>query len=153
MQQPAKCNNLLTLELDKLFWKYLKAIVKDDVCLNNLVNIANTCINLGYWLPYFKMLSSIIIPKSNKDSPKMFCPIFLLNTIGKLIEKVIGKRLQFQVISKNFIHQCQLGSLKQWSTTDVEIVLTHFIRAVWVKNLLTSTLTFDITQFFPSLNY
>jgi len=112
----AKCNNLLTLELDKLFWKYLKAIVKDDVCLNNLVNIANTCINLGYWLPHFKMLSSIIISKSNKasyDSPKMICPIVLLNTIGKLIEKVIGERLQFQVISKNFIHQCQLGSLKQ----------------------------------------
>jgi len=33
------------------------------------------------------------------------------------------------------------------------IALTHFIHLGWVKNLSTSTLTFDITQFFPSLNY
>jgi len=43
-----KCNNLSTLELDKLSWKHLKAIVKDDICLNNLVNIANMYINLGH---------------------------------------------------------------------------------------------------------
>jgi len=73
--------------------------------------------------------------------------------LGKLIEKVIGERLQFQVISNNFIHQSQLGGLKFKSTTDAGIALTHFIRAGWVKNLLTSTLAFDITQFFPSLNH
>ena len=33
------------------------------------------------------------------------------------------------------------------------VVLTHFIHTGWVKNLLTSTLVFDIVQFFPSLNY
>ena len=29
-------------------WKYLKAIVKDNKYLENIVNIANTCINLGH---------------------------------------------------------------------------------------------------------
>ena len=111
----AKYNNLSTRGPDKLSWKHLKAVVKDDMCLNNLVNIANMCINLGHWLSHFKMSSSIIIPKPNKasyDSPKIFCPIVLLNMIGKLIEEVISKRLQFQVILKNFIHLCQLGGLK-----------------------------------------
>ena len=59
---------------------------------------------------------SIIIPKPNKksyDSPKDFQPIMLLNTTGKLIEKVIGERLQFQSISNKFIYQCQLEDLKQ----------------------------------------
>jgi len=73
--------------------------------------------------------------------------------LGKLIEKVIGERLQFQVISNNFIHQSQLGGLKFKSTTDTGIALMHFIRTGWVKNLSTSTLAFDITQFFPSLNH
>jgi len=48
----------------------------------------------------------VIIPKPNKplyDSPKSFCPIVLLNTIGKLIEKVIGERLQFLVVRNDFI--------------------------------------------------
>ena len=112
----AKCNNSLTPELDKLSWKHLKAIVKDNICLNNFVNIANICINIEHWLLYFKMLSSIIILKSNKasyNSSKMFQLIVLLNMLSKLIEKVIGERLQFQVIQKNFIYPCQLDSLKQ----------------------------------------
>ena len=91
-----KCNNSSTSEPDKLSWKYLKAIVKDDIYLNNFVNIANMYINLEYWLLYFKMSLSIIIFKPNKasyDSPKMFQPIVLLNILGKLIEKVISKRL------------------------------------------------------------
>ena len=59
---------------------------------------------------------SIIIPKPNKmsyDTPKMFRPIVLLNTLGKLIEKVIRERLQFQALLKNIIYSCQLDRLKQ----------------------------------------
>jgi len=36
---------------------------------------------------------------------------------------------------------------------DVGVVLTHIIQTGWVKNLSTSTFTFDIVQFFPSLNH
>jgi len=43
-----KYNDLSIPNLNKVFWKYLKVIVKDNTCLKNLVNIANTCINLGY---------------------------------------------------------------------------------------------------------
>jgi len=101
-------------------------------------------------------MSTSIIPKPNKASyntPKMFRLIFLLNTLGKLIEKVIGKRLQFQALSKNIIHSCQLNGLKQQSTTNVSIDLTYLICADWVKNCSTSTLAFNIVQFFPSLNH
>jgi len=66
-------------------------------------------------------------------------------TTGKLIKKVIGKRIQFQSISKNFIHACQLGELKQHSTTDTEVVLTYLIHIRWVTNIFTSTLVFNIT--------
>jgi len=77
----------------------------------------------------------------------------LLNMLGKLIEKVIGARLQFQVMANNFIHSSQLGGLKFKSTTDAGVALTHIICLGWVKNLSTSTLAFDIAQFFPSLNH
>jgi len=58
------------------------------------------------------MSTSIIIPKPNKaayNSSKNFYSIVLLNILGKLIEKVIGKRLQTQSIDSNFIHSNQLG--------------------------------------------
>ena len=58
---------------------------------------------------------------------KSFRPIVLLNTLGKLIEKFIGNRLQFYVISNNFIYQSQLRELKFKSITDAGIALTHII--------------------------
>jgi len=74
---------------------------------------------------------TVIIPKPNKKSygsPKSFRPIVLLNTIGKLIKKVIRERLQFITAANNFIHTSQLGKLKFKSMTDMSIALTHIIR-------------------------
>jgi len=87
------------------------------------------------------------------DQPKVFRPIVLLNTLGKLIERVIAERLQFTVASNNFIHPSQLGGLKFKSTMDAGVALTHIVQSGWVKGKMTSTLTFDISQFFPSLNH
>ena len=98
--------------------------------MKNIINIADICFKLGYWSSHFKTSTFIIIPKPNKelyDFSKAFRPIVFLNTIGKLIEKIIGERLQFQLISNNFIHPSQLGGLKQQSTSDAGVTLTHFI--------------------------
>jgi len=134
----------------------LKRIVKDTTCFKKLISITNVCIELGHWPTHFKVLTSIIISKPNKelyDSPKAFQPIILLNTTSKLIKKITGEMLQFQSIFNNFIHLYQLGGLKQCSTTSIGVVLTYFICICWVKNLTTSTLAFNIAQFFLSLNH
>ena len=126
----AKYNNLSTPSLDKLLWSYLKHIFKNKVCLNNIIRIANACLDLGHWPSHFKISTTIVILKPNKssyDTHKSFRPIILLNTLGKLIEKFIGDKLQFHTISNNFIHQSQLGELKFKSTTDVDILLMHII--------------------------
>jgi len=152
----SKCNNSSAPGPDKLSWHHLKFIVNQDECLINIINIANACFNLGHWPNYFKYSSTIIIPKPNKtsyDQAKSFRPIILLNTVGKLIEKVIAERLQFTVINNNFIHLSQLGGLKFKSTMDAGVALTYIIRSGWAKGKTTSTLAFDISQFFPSLNH
>jgi len=41
-------NNSSIPSLDKLLWNHLRTILKQDECLNNIVNIANACINLEY---------------------------------------------------------------------------------------------------------
>jgi len=141
---------------DKLSWSHLKIILKDNECLGIIIRIANACIELGYWPSHFKRSMTVVIPKPNKksyDSPKSFRPIVLLNTVGKLIKKVIRERLQFTMAANDFIHPSQLGGLKFKSMTDADIALTHIIQTGWVKNLSTSTLTFDIAQFFPLLNH
>ena len=149
-------NNSSSLGLDKLSWSHLKLILQNNECLINIIRIANLCIDLGYWLSHFKKSTTVVIPKPNKtfyDNPKLFRPIILLNTVSKLIKKVIGNRLQFHIVSNSFIYPSQLGGLKFKSITDAGVVLTHIICSGWVKNLSTSILAFDIAQFFPSLNY
>ena len=40
-----KCNNSSTLGLDKLSWRHLKKIVKNEECIDKLIDIANACIS------------------------------------------------------------------------------------------------------------
>ena len=57
----------------------------------------------------------------------MFYSIVLLNTLEKLIKKVIGKCLQFHLISNNFVYPNQPRGLKQCPTMDTDIFLTYLI--------------------------
>ena len=155
-QAISKCNNSFVPGPNKLSWRHLKFIVNQDECLANIINIANACFNPGHWPNYFKYSFTIIIPKPNKmsyDQAKLFCPIILLNTLGKLIEKVIAERLQFTVVNNDFIHLSQLDGLKFKSTMDAGVTLTHIMCSGWAKGKTTSTLAFNISQFFPSLNH
>ena len=151
-----KCSDHSAPGPDKMSWRHWKLILANDDCLSKITRIADACFDLGHWPNYFKTSTTIVIPKPNKqsyDNPKAFRPIVLLNTLGKLIEKVIAERIQFTVASNDFIHPCQLGGLKFKSTSDAGIALTHIIRSGWVKGKSTSTLAYDISQFFPSLNH
>ena len=126
----SKCIDTSAPGPDKMTWRHWKLIIKDDVCLFKIINIADACINLSHWPKYFKMSTTIVIPKPNKPSynnPKVFRPIVLLNTLGKLVEKVIAKRLQFIIASNNFVYPSQLGGLKFKSTADAGIALTHIV--------------------------
>jgi len=110
------CNNSSMPRPNKLSWCHLKIVVNDSVCLSKIINIANMCFDIGFWPFHFKTSMSIIIPKPNKesyDSSKSFRPIVLLNMIGKLIEKVIGEKLQIYTIMNDFIYFSQLDGLKK----------------------------------------
>ena len=143
----AKCSNASSPGPDHVTWKHLKPLTSDKTCLSKIVNIANTCITVGYWPDQFKKSTSIIIPKPNKvsyNTPKAFRPIVLLNTMGKLIEKVISHRLQFHLSANGFLDPNQLGGIRQWSTIDAGIYLTHLIHTGWAKKCHTSIIVFDI---------
>ena len=109
----SKCNDLLAPGINKISWKILKQIINN---LTSIINITNFYINLRYWPSYFKLSTSIIIPKLNKlsyNSYKFFHSIMLLNMLSKLIEKVIRERMQFHTISNNFVHSYQFRRLKK----------------------------------------
>ena len=77
----------------------------------------------------------------------------LLNTLGKLFEKMLSKRIQFECIKHDIFHPNQMGGIMQRSTEDAGMYLTHLIKAGWTVGLMTSVVVFDIAQFFPSINH
>jgi hypothetical protein len=77
----------------------------------------------------------------------------LLNTLGKLIKKMISIQLQFDSVKFRVFHSNQLGGIQLQSTKDAGLFLTHLVKAGWAQGLKTSVVAFDITQLFPSLNH
>ncbi|CAA7270015.1 unnamed protein product [Cyclocybe aegerita] len=150
------CSNSSAPGPDHITWVHLKELLKDKHVLALFIVLANACLRVGHWLHIFKESLSVIIPKPNKPSyavPKAFRPIVLLITFGKLIEKMIANRIQFDAVKHDIFHPNQLGGIHQRSTEDAGLILTHLVRAGWVKGLQTSALAFDIAQFFPSINH
>jgi len=97
-----------------------------------------------------------MIPKPSKPSysaPKAFRPIALLNTLGKLIEKMLSNRIQHDMIAYDIVNPNQFGGICQRSTEDAGLYLTHLIHTGWARGLKTSVIAFDIAQFFPSINH
>ncbi|KAJ3483598.1 hypothetical protein NLJ89_g12048 [Agrocybe chaxingu] len=66
---------------------------------------------------------------------------------------MLANRIQFDAVKHDIFHPNQLGGIRQRSTEDAGLILTHLVRAGWVKGLQTSALAFDIAQFFPSINH
>ena len=70
-----KYSSLSTLRPNYISRSHIKKMVSNCKCVTNIVNIANTCINLSHWSLHFKKSTSIIILKFNKlvyDNPKAF---------------------------------------------------------------------------------
>ena len=157
MQEALKfCSNVSAPGPDHITWWYLKHILSNNTCTISILSLTNACLSLHHWPRNFKKLVSVIIPKLGKpayNTPKAFRPIVLLNTLGKLIEKMIARRLQFDAVKHGILHPNQLGGVAQWSIEDAGVFLTHLVRAGWAKGLKTSIIAFDIAQFFPSLNH
>jgi hypothetical protein len=59
----------------------------------------------------------------------MFCPIVILNTLGKLFEKMLAQHMQYDTMHLGIFYSNQLGGIKQCSTKDAGVYLTHLIHA------------------------
>ena len=141
---------------DHVTWRHLKLVIKDETALQALALLFNKIIDEGVWPHQLKDAVSCIIPKPKKpayDIPKAFRPIALLNMIGKLLTKVVAKRLQFEAQGHNLFHDGQFGGISRHSTTDVSLILMDMITENRDHGLHTTILALDIAQFFPSMSH
>lgn len=124
----------------------LKAVQK-------ITDIFNACIKLSYWPTNFKLAKVVPIQKSGKDpsSVTSYRPISLLNSIGKIFEKVIYGYLEQFAIANNIIPKYQFGFKKEHSTThQIKRLTNHIIRNKKYK-MSTGAILLDIEKAFDSV--
>ncbi|CAA7267374.1 unnamed protein product [Cyclocybe aegerita] len=141
------CSNSSAPGPDHVTWVHLKELLKDKHVLALFIVLANACLRVGHWPRIFKESLSVIVPKPNKPSyavPKAFRPIVLLITFGKLIKKMIANRIQFDAVKHDIFHPNQLGGIRQRSTEDAGLILTHLVSS------LLSTMRFYCSNTFQS---
>lgn len=64
----------------------------------HLTRIFNWSLRLGYCPARFRQSTTIVLRKAGKDdytTPKAYRPIALLNTVGKLMDSTIAKRISY----------------------------------------------------------
>ncbi|KAF8675296.1 hypothetical protein AX14_005148, partial [Amanita brunnescens Koide BX004] len=115
---------------DRITWELLKQALQVDQALEGLCHLFNEISSNGVWPSWFKESTCVIIPKPNKPKyniPKAFRPISLLNTLGKLLTKVIAARMQFDCLKYDILHPGQCGGVIKHATIDAGITLASFV--------------------------
>ena len=85
--------------------------------------------------------------------PKNYHPITLLETLSKLLEKVITERLIFDAGAFNLIPHSQFGGRDITSCTDAGLCMIHDIRTQWSLNHAVSLLTLDVSGYFNNVDH
>ena len=87
----------------KKLWKYVQKAV---------TAIFSALIELGYYPVQWKRAVIVVLWKPNKAAysiPGAYQPILLLNTLGKLLEAVMAKRLSYYAETYGLLPDMQFG--------------------------------------------
>jgi hypothetical protein len=77
----------------------------------------------------------------------------LLKCLGKLLEKVIAKRITFDCGKYEILPPEQFSGRSVSSWINARLTLTHEIEQAWKRGLDASVLTIDIKGFFDNVNH
>ena len=118
--------------------------------------ILRDCLREGLHHTRWKRAITIVLPKPNKPSystPRAWRPIQLLETLGKLLEKIIASRISFDVGRFNLVPPEQIGGRCSSSCLDAALSLTHDIESAWNHQRVASFLCIDVKGFFDNVNH
>jgi hypothetical protein len=103
----------------------------------------------------WKKATVVVINKPQKPDysvPKAYQPIALMECIGKLLEKIVAKRINADIEHFNLLPMSQFGSRPHHSTINTVATLVHKIQGMRATRHAGTLLLFDILGFFNNIN-
>lgn len=121
-----------------------------DYCSSPILQIPkNTPVSrkFGFHPTALKRAFGVVLPKPNKPdytSPAAYRIIVLLETVSKILERIMTYRLHAFASASGLIHPHQCGSIKGLSTADAATTLIHEVRLLQRAGLKVSSLFLDV---------
>jgi len=120
---------------------------------SRLTTLFNAAISLGHH-PW-RSATVVPIPKPGKIDyrvAKAYRPISLLECCGKLLEKIVAKRILLDSARFNLLPARQFGSRDYHTATDAVLSMTHTVQTCVKSGNAAGLLLFDIQGFFDNLH-
>ena len=121
-----------------------------------LAVLATACWKLGHYPYQLRRARTITLQKPGKprySDPGAWRPIALLNTIGKVIESLIARRLSKAAEEHHLLPDTQMGARQGRSTETALEFLIKQVRTVWSsKKHVATLLSLDISGAFNTVN-
>lgn len=120
--------------------------------INVIVKIFNMCLKLNYFPKNWKKSNIVLFPKQGQSPFKAenYRPISLLDTLGKLFEKVILERLKSYM---HLIPDTQMGFMKQRSTTHQLVKIVEIIASAFKNKQTAALLLIDFSKAFDRVSH
>jgi len=122
----------------KHLWKYVRKII---------THIFTTSVELGHYPSQWKRAKIVVLREDGKpdySDPGAYRPISLLNTLGKLLEAVMAKRLSNLAETYGLLPDSQYGGRPGRNTEQALLVLANAIDRASLKSKVVTLIAFDV---------
>jgi hypothetical protein len=120
--------------------------------------LISKCLRAGYHPRLWRKVVAVALKKPNKPDysnplARAYRLITLLECLGKVLERIIAKRLTFIAGKYDLVPPNQFGGRSNSSTNDAILTFINDIQAAWSHGKVTTALTFDIKGYFDFVNH
>ena len=125
-----------------LVWKHLWPYLHDTI-----THLFTKSIELGYHPYRWKRARIVVLKKPGKPDysvPGAYRPISLLNTLGKILEAVIARRLSFWAETYKLLPDTQFGGRPGRNTEQALLVLANAVDRAWLRSKVVTLIAFDL---------
>lgn len=145
------CKNRSAPGPDSITYEVLKRV--PEPLVSDLATLFTACIDRGYFPKPWKEAHGVMLPKPNKEGTVAanYRPISLLNTIGKLFERVLSRRLQEHLKDTAFFNDWQRAYQTRKEAAEIAYRLGEEARIAKENGWCTTLVSLDVEKAFDSV--